>query len=305
MRKSHRGIVVALVVIVLVIVGALVIAMFGLRGETDKNTTEVATTTATSSKQQKKPSVVTSVIGHSVEGRDIKVIQFGTGGKQLLFVGAIHGGYEWNSAVLAYHLADWLKKHPKEVPTNLTISVIPVLNPDAVASVITIPFGPFQKSDVKATRAELAQARFNAHGVDLNRNFACQWQPSARWRGNKVSAGTKPFSEPEAKALRDYILENKPTAAVFFHSQAGIVYGSSCGDIGPLPETLDIMNAYAGASGLGAVAKFDAYPVRGAAEDWLATIGIPAITVEMRSHESVNWQDNLAGIKAVLEYYGN
>ena len=38
-----------------------------------------------------------TVIGHSVEGRDIVSYTFGTGDTHLLFVGGIHGGYEANS----------------------------------------------------------------------------------------------------------------------------------------------------------------------------------------------------------------
>ena len=35
-------------------------------------------------------------------------------------------------------------------------------------------------------------------------------------------------------------------------------------------------------------------------DGWLASIGVPAITVELSSHESVDWDKNLAGVKALL-----
>jgi hypothetical protein len=63
------------------------------------------------------------------------------------------------------------------------------------------------------------------------------------------------------------------------------------------------MNAYAGATGYKAVDTFDAYEVTGDAEGWLASIGIPAITVELKTHEAVEWDRNLAGIKAMFAYY--
>ena len=62
--------------------------------------------------------------------------------------------------------------------------------------------------------------------------------------------------------------------------------------------------AYAKAGGYQAVKAFDAYPVTGDSEGWLASIGIPAITVELSTHESIEWDKNLAGVKAVLGYYG-
>jgi hypothetical protein len=89
---------------------------------------------------------------------------------------------------------------------------------------------------------------------------------------------------------------------IFWHSAAGSVYASEC-DKGILPQTLDIMNAYAGASKYPAVKSFTAYKVTGDSEGWLASISIPAITVELSSHDSVEWERNLAGIKALLGYF--
>ncbi|OGY58454.1 MAG: hypothetical protein A3F24_00675 [Candidatus Colwellbacteria bacterium RIFCSPHIGHO2_12_FULL_44_17] len=64
-----------------------------------------------------------------------------------------------------------------------------------------------------------------------------------------------------------------------------------------------IMNEYARASGYSAVESFGQYEVTGDAEGWLASIGIPAITVELKTHETIEWEENLAGIKALFEYY--
>jgi hypothetical protein len=63
------------------------------------------------------------------------------------------------------------------------------------------------------------------------------------------------------------------------------------------------MNIYSKASGYKAVDSFDAYPITGDAEGWLASIGVPAITVELSTHETIEWERNLAGIKALLEYF--
>ena len=80
------------------------------------------------------------------------------------------------------------------------------------------------------------------------------------------------------------------------------MYASQCKD-GILPKTLDIMNVYAKAAGYSAVKLFDAYVTTGAADDWLASIKIPAITVELKTHNTVEWEQNLSGIKALFEYY--
>lgn len=247
------------------------------------------------------PATSTRVIGQSVEGRNIEVYTFGTGETDILFVGGIHGGYEWNSILLAYEMMDFYFSDLSLIPENVTVHVIPNLNPDGMATVV--PFeGRFLLQDIPDPATRVAAGRFNANDVDLNRNFGCKWAPESMWRGNVVSAGTGPFSEPEAAALRDYVLETTPEAVVFWHSQANNVYASECHD-GPLAETLDIMQLYADAANYGAVPVFDAYPVTGDAEGWLASIGIPAITVELQSFQSIEFNRNAEGVAALLEYY--
>lgn len=244
-----------------------------------------------------------SVIGKSVEGRDIETYTFGTGETNLLFVGGIHGGYEWNSILLAYEMADYLNSNPATIPHNITIHIIPNLNPDGFFKATGLE-GKFTALQIPSTDIYTTGiGRFNANDIDLNRNFACKWAPTSSWRGQTVSAGTAAFSEPEAAALRDYVAVTKPRAAIFWHSRANNVYASEC-ENGILPETLSLMQIYANAGDYGAVAKFDAYPITGDAEGWLASIGIPAVTVELESRDSIEWSRNLAGVEAVLGMYG-
>ncbi len=179
--------------------------------------------------------------------------------------------------------------------------MIPSLNPDGVFKVVGKE-GRFNLTDVSTDTEVLASGRFNAHEVDLNRNFDCKWKPKGVWKSKTVSAGSAPFSEPEAQALKTFVAKNTPHAVIFWHSQANAVYASEC-EKGILPETLAVMNAYSRASGYPAVKSFGAYEVTGDAEGWLASIGIPAITVELSTHESVEWGKNLAGVKALIEYF--
>lgn len=244
------------------------------------------------------PVTDTKVLGQSIELRDITVSTFGNGETHVLLVGGIHGGYEWNTVALAEQMIAHLTAVPSLVPENLTVSIIPALNPDGLALVTN---GSTQNiTPALVTRwSSNGLGRFNANDVDLNRNFACKWQPQATWRGASIAAGTHAFSEPEARALRDYVLQTRPTAVVFWHSVAGAVYASEC-EAGVLPATLVLMNAYAEAADYAAVPVFDAYPVTGDAEGWLASIGIPAITVELETRDTAEWERNLAGTEALL-----
>jgi len=280
-----------LVVSVLVIV-AVGLAVFVLVRKSQPNGETIV--------EEETPSSRHELIGKSVEGRPIESYNYGTGDTRLLFVGGVHGGYEWNSVYLAYRFIDYLESNQDIIPDTLTISVIPSANPDGLFKVVGSG-GRFTVDDVPDT--DQSVGRFNAHGVDLNRNFDCKWKPESTWRGNVVSAGTSAFSEPETQAIRDFVVKNKPSAVVFWHSQANAVYASEC-ENGILPETLAIMDAYSRASGYPAVSSFDQYEITGDAEGWLASIGIPAITVELSSHDFIEWDKNIAGAEALLGHYG-
>ncbi len=240
------------------------------------------------------------IIGSSVENRKIESYTYGNGNIHLVFVGGIHGGYEWNSILLAYEFIDYFEANPNFIPENLTISIIPSANPDGVYK-ITKKEGRFISIDIP-NNLDTSSGRFNANEVDLNRNFDCKWQPESTWRSKPVSAGTSAFSEPETQAIRNFILKNNPTAVIFWHSQANAVYASEC-ENGILPETLKIMNIYSKASGYSPIDTFDSYEITGDAEGWLASINIPAITVELNNHQNIDWEENLTGVKALFEYY--
>lgn len=241
------------------------------------------------------------IIGHSVKNRDIEVYQFGNGEKKLLFVGGIHGGYEWNTVYLAYKFIDLFNSKPVLIPYNISVHIIPCLNPDGLQRIIGTD-KRFKLSQVPDTDHSIG--RFNANQVDLNRNFDFKWQPTSTWRDQVVLAGTKPFSEPESQALRNYIFEISPKAVIFWHSQANAVFGSSCNGQ-PLAETLQILDVYSMASGYQSVKKFGEYSVTGDAENWLACQGIPALTVELETHQSIDYQQNKSGLLALLDFYTN
>lgn len=246
-----------------------------------------------------KPVVLREVIGTSVQGREIEAYTYGTGTRQVLFVGGVHGGYEWNSVLLAHTFMDYFSKNPTQVPSDTRVTIIPALNVDAVVTV-TGKEGRFAVSDVSTSTKVLEAARFNSNEVDLNRNFDCKWQAKSTWRKKTVSGGSAAFSEPEAVVLRNFVSKENPAAVVLWHSQANAVYASQCEE-GILAGTMDLMNTYAKASGYPAVKTFDAYATTGAADDWLASIGIPAVTVELSSHDSIDWERNLAGVLALLK----
>lgn len=237
-------------------------------------------------------------IGKSVEGRDITAYHFGTGDTEVLFVGGLHGGYSWNTSLLAYELVDYLETNPSAVPEGVQVTIIPTVNPDGLYK-ITGKEGLFTKSDVSGDAAARTAARFNANKVDLNRNFNCLWEETGTWKSQSVSGGTKPFSEPESVAVRDYVEGHTLSAVVTYYAAAGGVYASNCKE-GVLPETTTLTASYASASGYSANAEFDFYEITGDMVNWLAAKKIPAISVLLTDKENTEWSKNLKGIQAVL-----
>jgi len=296
-----KTIIAFVVVVVLVVVGVFYFTrnsskevVVNPNGNISTTTNNLATTTISTDK-------TISVIGKSVEGRDIIAYHYGAGVTEVLFVGGIHGGYEWNTVLLAYQLMDSLKANPNTVPTNVKVTVVPVLNPDGLNRVVGTSTR-FALSDISNSENVITSGRFNGNNVDLNRNFDCDWQAIGEWQSKTVSGGSAAFSEPESQAIKNYIETSKPKAVVVFYSAAGGIFSSSCHN-GVLPETNNLTNAYAKASGYPAFETFDFYATTGDMTNWLAKISIPSISVLLTNHTNVEWTKNFAGIQAVLKYY--
>src|SRR3990167_4412116 len=243
-----------------------------------------------------------TIIGKSIAGRDITAYHYGTGTAEILFVGGIHGGYSWNTALVAYEAMDYLKANPNIIPENVKATVIPVLNPDGLQKVVGTSTVKFAQADVSSSQEVQIFGRFNANDVDLNRNFDCDWQKDGKWQSKTVSGGSEAFSEPESQAVKNYIETRNPKAVVGWYSAAGGVFASSCHN-GVLPETLTLTNVYAKASGYPAYEDFNFYEITGDMVNWLAKKKIPAISVLLTNHTGIEWTKNQAGIKAILEYY--
>jgi hypothetical protein len=241
------------------------------------------------------------IVGKSVGGAGITAYHYGTGTKELLFVGGIHGGYSFNTVLLAEKLANTLAADPSLVPANVRVTIVQNLNPDGSQDFMANA-GRFDSLDAAAKLSIRTAGRFNANKVDLNRNFDCNWKATGVWQNKTVSGGTAAFSEPESQAIRDYAKNHSLAAVVAWYSAGGGVYSSSCGK-GILPETQTITDLYAKASGYPAYKNFESYQVSGDVTDWFAKNNIPAIGVLLNTSEDEEWDKNWAGIKALLGYY--
>lgn len=218
------------------------------------------------------------VIGRSVQGKDIVAYHFGQGERELLLIGNTHGSDAANTAALADEFVTYFKANPAAIPADLTVTIIPRLNPDGLAN----------------------QSRFNQNQVDLNRNFDCDWAAKSQWRNQEVSGGSAAFSEPEAAALRDYVNDHTIDAAVAWFAAEGKVYPSAC-DSEPSSQSIALSNLFATASMYPSGEQFNAYPINGDMVNWLAKEDIPAISVLLSDRTNTEWDKNLKGVEAILK----
>jgi predicted deacylase len=86
---------------------------------------------------------------------------FGSGPTHIVFVGGIHGGYEWNTILLAYDMIDHLAANPAFIPADVTVHIIPAANPDG-QYLVTGQESRFTPLDVAA---DSLPGRINGRGV--------------------------------------------------------------------------------------------------------------------------------------------
>jgi predicted deacylase len=228
------------------------------------------------------PSVTELTLGTSGAGRPITAVKVGDGARKFALVGDTHGGPEANTYQLASQLADYFRAHPEEVPPEVRLYIIPTLNPDGLAG----------------------GTRFNAAGIDLNRNMntnhdACpenDWNPHVQGaRGiESDTGGPYPDSEPESRLIRDFLLD--ASAVIFYHSDGGDVFPAFCEHA----PSIALAQAYAASTGYRYDRYWQNYNITGGMHDWAGSLGIAAITPELNNGIDVDYEQNLAGVQAIL-----
>ena len=226
-------------------------------------------------------------IGFSVAGRPIDVYTFGSGEREYLIVAGIHGGYEANTIALANELIRYLNENPEIIPHDTTLHIIRNMNPDGEA------------------RANGVDGRVNNHGVDLNRNFpsknwAEDWDRDGCWIYRPTTGGTRGGSEPETRAVMNFIASHKITALISYHSAALGVFP------GGVPWEEDSKRL---ASTLAFVTKYPYPPLdtgcvyTGTLADWAVEQGVgAAVDMELANHNQTDFDKNLKALRALLSF---
>jgi protein MpaA len=206
--------------------------------------------------------------GRSVEGRAIVLHEQGTGDSSVLVLGSMHGDEEAGGGVVV-RLAEAMAGGMRDT-LHRRLVFVPVVNPDGV-----------QRG-----------TRWNARGVDINRNF-----PTANWEnGNRKGIarhGTEPASEPETRLVMALIERYRPCLIITLHAALHVVNYDGPGKA--VAERIGALNGYPVSGSIG-------YPTPGSLGTYAGVERqIPIITLELpRVGAEEGWEQNREALLQVL-----
>jgi g-D-glutamyl-meso-diaminopimelate peptidase len=167
-------------------------------------------------------------IGVTVLGKSIPMITLGSGKKEILYVGCIHGCDNIIASMLLRFINEYceLRKTNRRIynlslsslEQTRTIHIIPMLNPDGASYAAggVAEDNPLHSRLIAMNGSEdFSRWRANARGVDLERNFSVDYVeykkriPHKDGGAPRDCAGLHPESEPESSALSGYIKYNE------------------------------------------------------------------------------------------------
>ena len=165
-------------------------------------------------------------IGKTWEQRDINLITISKDIKKahlkpaLFFTGTIHAR-EWVGHEVAIEFTKYILQN-LELDLRLqnyldkaTVYLVPCANPDGYE---------YSRNHFSFWRKNRRANADGSFGVDLNRNFPIGYITNSKTTSN-VYGGPEPFSEPETRALKDFV-ETHPniTIALDYHSQGNVFF---------------------------------------------------------------------------------
>ncbi|MCI8373003.1 MAG: hypothetical protein HFI75_11545 [Lachnospiraceae bacterium] len=159
--------------------------------------------------------------GLSEEERSIYSLTLGRGNKTLICTGGVHGRESINPTVLVEMIKVYCDNYttsPQQYPWNYLqtykILFIPLLNPDGYE----IALRGRSDSGAEIKNQPLAREwKYNARGVDINRNFPCQ---SYR----KQDSSDRPFSAVESRILANIFQREASIGYIDFHSRGQEIF---------------------------------------------------------------------------------
>ena len=187
--------------------------------------------------------IKTRSIGKSVEGRDIVLIEFGKGEKKIFVCGTHHAREYISTTYLMYAIDRFCYMYEtrinatdydiKKILDNVTFCIVPMVNPDGVNLVqngLSAVKEPEKVLAMKITEGKENGYRAwkaNINGVDPNWNYDKDWRKEREKISSPASTGYNgeaPFSEPETRAVAEYVDAHSFEAFLTMHTQGKLLY---------------------------------------------------------------------------------
>ncbi len=207
------------------------------------------------------------VIGHSHQGRPLRIQRIGSGSRRVIWIGGIHGN-EREGAISTAELPLAFSR-TAGAADKVTLTILEDINPDGTA----------------------LQQRGNANGIDLNRNY-----PASNFLPGR-SFGKRPLDQPEARALHDLIRAERPHLVIVAHSWRNDHFINFDG---PAVAHAELFSEH---SGYRVKPSDRIAPTPGSLGSWVGrTLGIPILTLEhQRGSDPLKcWLDTRKAILSVI-----
>lgn len=177
-------------------------------------------------------------IGESVMEHKLYCIRVGRG-KKKLFVNAAHHGLEYlTSAFIMKFLREFSEcvqfnkemfgHFPSKLFQRVTLSVLPMVNPDGVDIAIhgIDITNPYHRKLISLVGIHSFNKvwQANVNGVDINHNYNAGWRVVEAHPAPSKYSGPYSESEPETKAIVEFVRHEEFDMLMAFHSQGGEIY---------------------------------------------------------------------------------
>ena len=195
------------------------------------------------------PFLRSEVLTTTVFGRRIRTLVIGSGPRKVLYTAAHHAN-EWITALILLKFAEEFAQaiaqggeifgeDAKELAQNVTIYMVPMVDPDGVDLVVgAIGPGQLQYDAARQVSLQFPQIPFpegwkaNLLGVDLNLQYPARWLQAREIKfmqgftrpAPRDYVGRAPLDQQETRALAGYTEAIDPALILAFHSQGKEIY---------------------------------------------------------------------------------
>lgn len=233
------------------------------------------------------------LIGKSVEGRNIHALKVGTGKKMILMDASMHAREHMTTNVLMEMIDQYTVAYAnnskfgtynvRSVLSDVAIWFVPMVNPDGVTLVQYGPNAmknPMQVKQINGYSSDFGRWKANARGVDLNRNFDSRWaglpKGSPSWH---MYRGPAPFSEPESKALGQFMAKYPFKTNLAIHSSGQVIYWGFNAQT-KFRNTI-LARLLSNTTGYGLIKSSETAPIGVSTVYFTKVTGMPGMTIEI------------------------